>query len=134
MPITTQYLENDHIICYCLSDPFTVQEILPLLVEENRYRDEKPYKIHILVDLSGLRTIPDGYLALRNSPCMTHPNGGYIAFVGAARLVRAICEIICNLAHYKRIRFFKNEADARLFLYELIKDEELETRAQLHRA
>lgn len=84
MPVNMNIIENGRIIHYEYIDPWTFDDLLPLYAQVEKHLDRVAYKVHLLVDVRQMKNAPSNILkARREDAWLTHPNGGYVAVIGA---------------------------------------------------
>ena len=118
MPLNLQIVEDGHIVSIVITDPFGMKDLLDKNPMIKAHLDSTPFKVHTLVDLSGLKVIPGNALSGRSTPAMTHPNSGSVAIVGGSVFAQRIIEAAFKITGYDRVRFFKNTELAWAFLRE----------------
>jgi hypothetical protein len=123
MSVTCESLDNGYIFAYRLTDPLTVDELTPRLLETKAIRDSADHKIHTLVNLKQICKVPSGIIRMRISPDLTHRTSGYMVIVGANPLVESFVMTIAALARFKKISFFGNEADGSAYLRNKINED-----------
>src|ERR1044071_6755361 len=93
MPVTMNLRENDQVIYYYVTDPWTLGEFMTLYEQNQAIRDQHPHKIHTVANLATARHLPRDILsAIHYSPDIRHPRAGYVYFVGASPFVRKMIE------------------------------------------
>jgi len=123
--ITMELVENGHVAHYKISDPWTVSELVAFYPQETVYRDAVKYKIHAFADLTQAHKTPPNMLAARKgNPSLTHPNSGQLVLVGISPLYEAIASTIFRITHYTKAKLFLTEAEAWVYLRELITNEQ----------
>lgn len=124
MPLSISLSQDDHVILYTFTDPWTVAEIRTLFSQEKVYRDQHPFTIHTLIDVSQIRTLPPGMLTMRQeAPSLKHERSGQIVIVGALQPGRALMETIFRVTRYQRVRFVENLAEGWDYLRSVIAQE-----------
>ena len=106
MPAQVALEENGYLLHYTYSDPWTIAEMEQVNGESLKYYNEAKHKLHVLVDIRGSKNAPSGMLRARNNPDLKHPNGGQIAVVGAAGVVKSVGEVLLRLSRFDRALFF----------------------------
>jgi hypothetical protein len=130
MPTWLELIENGHATRLTITEPWTVADLTARFAEGRALRDQSTHKIHSLVDLRGIRTLPDGLLRARLSPIFTHPNSGHAAFIEGIALTRTFVDMMMKLTHFDRAEFFKTEAEALAYLRDVIQGEAQTTRPE----
>src|SRR5258708_35574548 len=100
MPVRLEVTHNGFIVVLVVEDPWTLNELACLYPVEQALFSKAEHKIHTLVDIRAMRTIPPGALSKRNSPNLVHPNSGRLAIVGTTPVARMLLEVACKLAYY----------------------------------
>jgi len=104
VPVTFDLRENDRVVYFKISDPWTLEEVLAKFAETTAIRDQlyltNPNRqVHSLIDLTEAKTAPPGALRSRNSPGMTHASRGKSVAAVTAPLVRDIMITIFKVMH-----------------------------------
>ncbi len=120
MPITYDIRENGHIFYFVFTDPWTIEELIPLVEQGKIDRSKATHKIHIFVDLHAAETSPKNAIGAHVATGLAHPNTGYMAVWYRKSLIKALTQIVLQLVRFDRVKFFENEADAWAFLRERI--------------
>jgi hypothetical protein len=117
MPILYSLREHGHIEHVIISEPWTLQDLIIVYKQRKDAFDNALHKIHSLVDIRTVTTIPLGVISftVKNS-LERHPNFGFMAIVGASRLLRGVADTLLQLAHYDRATYFDMESEAWAFL------------------
>jgi len=123
MPVTTDLLENGRIIYLRTASPWSIEETFEAYKVAETYFDTALHKLHSLIDVRDLVSIPPGVLKVRNTPFISHKNSGNMAVVGAQKLARTLAETMLKLTSFKRAKFFETYEDAIDYLKQLIADE-----------
>jgi hypothetical protein len=117
MPMITELRNRSNVIFIEATDPLTLMDFKDSFARQAEIMDNATEKVHLFVTVHRLRNMPNGVLRVRDSaPIFTHPNAGTMVIVGASALIRALAGIICQLAQYDMIHFFRTEAEAWNFL------------------
>jgi hypothetical protein len=123
MPVTADLIENGRIICLRTASPWNVDETFEAYKVAEGYFDAATHKLHSLVDVRDLVSIPPGVLKVRNTPFISHKNSGNMAVVGAQKLARTLAETMLKLTSFKRARFFETYEEAIDYLKQIITNE-----------
>jgi hypothetical protein len=123
MPVTTDLLENGRIIRLCTVSPWTIDQTFEAYKIAETHFDTAPHKLHSLVDVSDLGSIPSGVMKVRNAPFVHHKNSGQMAVVGAQKLARTLAETMLKVSNFKRAKFFDTYDEALDYLKQIITDE-----------
>ncbi len=127
MPVDVRLSDDEKYLIYKITEPFQMADLYEAYKIERHYRDEKPYILHSIVDMSGLNHIPPNWLTAKAGPGLTHPRSGQILFVGLSRPYRIIIDIIMRVMRYNRMQFFNTWEDAQAYMEELIASEQVQT-------
>jgi len=119
MPVTTELIENGRIICLRTASPWTVEETFEAYKIAEGYFEAASHRIHSLVDVSAITSIPPGVMKVRNTPFLSHKNSGNMAVVGAQKLARTLAEVMLKMANFKRASFFTTYEEALAYLKQL---------------
>jgi hypothetical protein len=123
MPVIFQFEEDQHIMFWHFSDPWTVPQLMAHYKESQSILHDANHFVHSLVDMQQARTLPSGVLQARYHADWKHPRSGYVAVIGTSLLPRRMLEMLFRLTQFERVRFFQNETAARAFLAELVAHE-----------
>ncbi|SRR5258708_29340249 len=107
MSLTISFAENGHVIVYTFGSNVSWDEVTRAQTEVTTWFDKAPGKVHMLMDLRGLETLPGMAVRARSNPELTHRNAGNIAIVGGSTFVQVMGETIVRLARNKKAKFFK---------------------------
>jgi hypothetical protein len=117
MALTYEFSQDGSLVTLTVTDPWTIEEM------DSFYKAERPlfdsaanYKVHTLVDIRKMRTIPRGILRRGSSPNITHRNSGLVAIVGASMFAQSMANTAFRISQFKRARFFKTMEEAHQFL------------------
>ena len=117
MPISCTLREHGHIEHIIASEPWTLQDLITVHQHLMAAFESATHKIHLLVDIRDVTTIPLGVISfLVKNALERHPGIGYTAIVGGSRLLRGVADTLHQLAHYDRGRYFDTESEAWAFL------------------
>lgn len=123
MPVHVDIIENGHVVCYRLEDPWTYADFETALEQDIAHRDGVQHRVHNLLDATKVRSIPMGVMKARAAPAFTHRTAGNLAIIGTSVTVRMFSETVMRLAHFNRAKFFDSEAEALEYLLHLIQAE-----------
>jgi hypothetical protein len=125
MPLTYQFSDAGHLVTLTVTDPWTAQELEKFYEAERPYFDKAGnYKVHTLVDIRKMRSIPPGVLSRRKSPNITHKNSGLVLLVGASHLAQIMVNTAFTLTHVNKARFFSDISEAEQFLEQAMSAEQ----------
>jgi|SRR5579859_2420294 len=125
MPITLSTLENDRIVYLKVTDPWTTEELLSIYPLEAKYFNNRVGKVHTILDITSMRTIPPTALRARNSPNLTHPNSGNVLVIGATHpLAVALFNVTERLLQHTRFQNVASYDEAVAFLKQQLALEE----------
>ena len=117
MPIKLEFSPEKHIITLVWTDPWSLNDLDQIYEAERHFFDEASgYKVHTLVDVRNMHTVPPRALTRRQSPNVTHPNSGRIAIVGASAFVGSLASAGFKITGYDRAKFFATLEDAQAYL------------------
>lgn len=116
MPATVN-LVDDCILHFVFHDPLTHVEIAAVEEQAKVWYDQAKIKLPIFIDVSDVRTLPEGFLRVRSNYELTHPNAGQIAVVGSTVFVRQLAEVIFRLTRNHRAKFFRRDEAAVAWQY-----------------
>jgi hypothetical protein len=124
MPIEMKYHEEDRVIHYIATDPWTMDEMNKLTNEAKQIFDKATEPVFSLVDVTKAKLVPQGAMRGRSNPDFTHPKAAGLVIVGASVLVRTISGVVAKLANMDRIYFFEKSEDAWAFMRKKIAERE----------
>ncbi len=128
MPITMELRENDRVIYYYVAYPSRLSELTPLKEQNQAVRDQHPYTIHVIANLTEIRMLPSDILSLRRgSPNIEHPRAGFVFLVTTSSYVRSIVGIFTRLANTNKFRVVATEEEAWVAVRKLIANEVAES-------
>lgn len=121
MPISMSYAEDGQIIHLIITDPWSLDEMTKLYIEQRQHLTAAQNKVHTLLDMQATHQIPSGLLSARQgAPTVSHPNAGELAIVGAPNFVKTLADIGFRLVRFNRARYFDDELAAWSYLREHI--------------
>jgi len=123
MPVTLKLRDNGRVLYYTFADPWEIGDLTALYPQSLDYLRSANERIYTLADVRNARRIPSGLLNARYGPDWSHPNGGEIVVVGASALLRTFASIVFRLSNFEHIKFFDDEAEAWVYLRQVIADE-----------
>jgi hypothetical protein len=128
MPANLEILENGQVIRVTISDPWTSSEFGPLYQQDREHRDSMQLshpgeKVHLLVDMTGIKNPSQGFLQARQTPSISHPTAGYIVITGANSMMKSMSEAIMRITRFSRVRFFNTYEVGITFLRKAILDQ-----------
>ena len=123
MPITMEICQEGRVVYYTGRDPWTLAELSQLFPRDRAHRDSAPYKVHVVVDMRELHTMPSEIFAVRKEKMANHPNTGHTVIIGANRFARKVVEIILRVANNDRITFFEDPEQAWTYVAQVIANE-----------
>src|SRR4051794_8222926 len=89
MPVIMELRENDRVIYYGVTDPWTLGEFRALYTHNQIIREQHLHVIHAVANLSASQQLPRDILnAMHFSPDIRHPRAGYVYFVGPTPFVQ----------------------------------------------
>src|SRR5260221_12423129 len=105
MAIPMELRENDRVIYYYVAFPSRLSELTPLKEQNQAVRDQHPYTIHVIANLTEIRMLPSDILSLRRgSPNIDHPRAGFVFLVTTSSYVRSIVGIFTPSANRNKLR------------------------------
>lgn len=119
MPVHLHLSPDKRYLIYEITDPLNMDDLIKAYKAEKDHRDELPYTVHSIVDMSQIKRIPMNWLVAKAGPGLTHPRSGEILFVGLAGGIKIIVETILRLVKYKRMKFFNTRQEAETYMREL---------------
>jgi hypothetical protein len=125
MPAHLEVKEDDRVLHYTVSEPWTLNDMLELNRQARDVYEAANHKVHVLVNVSAVGNVPPGFVRARSNPDFTHPNAGYIAVVGASLLIRSMSDLILRLARFNRLTFFDTEDAAWAYLHKVMDSEKV---------
>lgn len=123
MPVTTEFIENGHVLKCTLSDFWTMEDIYQIARDRKPACIASPFRVHVLVDMTQISHVPPGFLSVRSRVDWNHSNSGHIAIAGAVGMVRLMIELVVRLLPGNKASLFDTEADAVEHLRSLIAGE-----------
>ncbi|HLY29265.1 MAG TPA: hypothetical protein VKQ72_23160 [Aggregatilineales bacterium] len=124
MPITLDLRENDHVLYYAISDPWTFHDLVVMYERNRAIRDQHMHKIHVIANLTATRQLPKDIISSRHlSPDANHPRAGYVLMVGPSQFIRSVIEVTSRLLHTDKIRVVASEEEAWAMIREIIRAE-----------
>ena len=124
MPITLDLRENDRVLYYSVSDPWTFHDLVGLYERNRAIRDQHQHKIHVIANLTATRQLPKDIISTRHlSPDANHPRAGYVLMVGPSHFIKSVIEVTSRLLHTDKIRVVASEDEAWTMIREIIKAE-----------
>ena len=125
MPISMNLRENDRVLYYEVTDPWTFSQLKTAFLQNRAIRDEHPHKIHVIANLLGTRQLPKDIISARTfSPDTTHTRAGYVFFVGPSNFVRSIIEMTTRLLRSDKLQIVSTEDEAWSAVRAIIKNED----------
>ncbi len=123
MPVSMEIRENGWVIYFAFIDPWTIQELAPFIDEDQKFRDQSSHTVHMMLNLSQAKKLPQGAISLRHkSPDINHPTAGHVVLIGTNSLVRTIAETVFRLSHVTRFKIVATEAEGSDYLRKFIGD------------
>src|SRR5690606_1900012 len=116
MPAELNLTEDGYVLHYVFREPWSITDMTEVNRRAKEYYDAATHKVHVLLDVRGVRSAPPGFIRARSNPDVTHPNAGNIAVVGANSYIRALGDVILKLARFDRAKFFNTEEEAWAYL------------------
>lgn len=125
MPATLTLEENGRILHYVLEDPVNVAEIRIVEAQANDLYDSVNYKLHTLMDLGKVRSLPNGIFQFRGTKGLSHQNAGETVVLVASVYVQTIGETFVKLTRNSHIHFFRPQESEKAwdFLRQIIAHE-----------
>lgn len=120
MPVALQLEDNQRIMFWQFSDPWTMPELFAHYKESESIFKNATHRVHSLVDLQQARSLPSGILKARYRADWSHPRSGYTVVIGSSPLVKRTAELLFRITRFDRVKFFEDEASARAYLDKLI--------------
>lgn len=106
MGATLNLTNNGHVLHYVLNDPVNIADIKAVEQQANSYYDQAQHKLHTLMDLGQLRSLPNGIFQFRGTKGLAHRNSGETVVVVASVYVQLIADTFIRLSGNKHIHFF----------------------------
>ncbi len=128
MPITIELQENGRVVYGVFVHPYTLNEAVAALKQDQEFREQTGGIIHGIIDVSRSGKPPHGLLKVaKDSPSLVHPTRGKIAVIGASFLSQTIIQMASKLARrrYENIHFFNTADEAWTFIRKVIADEKV---------
>jgi len=123
MQVSMELRENGWVINFVFTDPWTIQELAPYMAEDQKLRDQSPHPVHMMLNLTNAKRLPQGAISLRhNSPDLNHPTAGHIVLIGTNSFVRSVSETVFRLSRVTRFKIVATEAEGWEYLREFIGD------------
>lgn len=124
MPITMELRENNRVFYYRVTYPSHLSELAPLREQVQAIRDQYPHRIHVIANLTEVRTVPADILSLRrDNPNLNHPRAGLVFIVTPSSYIRSIAAIIAHLTNTDKLRMVTIEEEAWTAVRKLIESE-----------
>lgn len=123
MPVQNELVENGRLFVSTVTDPWTMQELSDASVRLTQIYDQSLHPVHTMVDMTGSRQMPQGFIRARTSPAINHPNAGQLIVTGANILVKTLVNAVTTLAHFQRVQFFSTREEATAFVQRLLESE-----------
>lgn len=124
MSVTMELRENDRVIYYRVSGSVSLADLIPLYQQNQAIRENCPYKIHVIANIS---RAPQFHIDILNarlfSPDVKHPRAGYVFLVGCSPYVRSIVDIAIRLLNVNQFQFLGTEEAAWAAVREIIGSE-----------
>ncbi len=117
MPATLTLEENGRILHYVLEDPVNVAEIRIVEQQANNLYENTPCKLHTLMDLGEVHSLPSGIFQFRGTKGLSHPNAGETVVLVASIYVQAIGETFVKLSRNSHIHFFRPQESEQAWEY-----------------
>jgi hypothetical protein len=126
MPVTLDLRENGHVFHYIITDPWSLADLRAVQAQEIAWGENKPYRIHAFVDMTGMHHFPTGWFNIERAPDRRRGrvNSGNMAIYGASTFIRRLSESVFRVMGFDRARFFDKPDDAWVYLRGLIATEE----------
>lgn len=126
MPATLTLEENGRVLHYVLEDPVNIAEIRTVEKQANGHYESANDKLHTLMDLGRVRSLPNGIFQFRGTKGLSHRNAGETVVLVASVYVQAIGETFVKLSGNKHIHFFRPQEDQKAwdFLRHIIATEQ----------
>jgi hypothetical protein len=123
MPVTIAPIENGQVLKITITDPWTMQQLIDTFPEANQFISSAPVKVHSIIDLLGMKSVPSNALGGRNSPSIVNPNSGYVFVVGASKFAQTLTEVAFKVARYNKVQFFSTMDSALDQLHKVLSQE-----------
>jgi hypothetical protein len=124
MPAAVSLSDDSTVIFVQVSEPPTIAELSEAYEQIGHCLDQVDHPVDLLVDVTGVHTVPSGSIGLQNNPFLKHSYGRRIAIYGAFMLVRLIAEAILRITRFERAAFFKTRDEAVIHLYAKREDDD----------
>src|SRR5689334_20674053 len=116
MPVTFRLEQNQRVIFWRFSHPWTLEDLVGHYKGVTAILDNSTQVIYSLVDVHGVRKVPTGLLKERYISMWDHPRHGEVLVIGANPLIRNIASVAFKKLHFERVIFFEDEPLARAYL------------------
>jgi hypothetical protein len=124
MPITMDLQEEGHVLYIKFADPWTLNDLEHAYKTELGLRDSAGFKLHTLLDVTQLRQIPPGFLAVaKRTPSFSHPRRGDLVVIGATAFARVLGETLMRITRASQIKFFNTPDEGRIYLQKILRAE-----------
>jgi len=123
MPATVELLENNRVIYFNYTEPWTIDELNGVIEGAHTYMKNATQKLHMIANVRNIHSVPPQIFRTRNAPILSHVNSGNMAVVGAPSLVKTLSEALFRIASYKKSVFFNTEDEAWNYIRKLITSE-----------
>ncbi len=115
MPVSTEFRENGYVLHAAFSDPWDLTDLQLVFVQAHKAHR----RIHVLLNMSETSWIPPGLVEIiRNE--LAQPAIGALVLVGASLMMRALLQFAFRLTPFDRSKFMDTEAEAWLYLREVV--------------
>jgi hypothetical protein len=128
MPVHHTVYQDKHVFHLKFVDPWSMDELLRLNRIASDYKSTVHYKVHAIIDATGIKRLPNDIFQAHTAPNFRHPNSGALLLIGANTLVRTITVLVHKLASGEGTYFFETEAEAWVQLEAILAAEELPSR------
>ncbi|MBX3081487.1 MAG: hypothetical protein KF716_07600 [Anaerolineae bacterium] len=121
MPILIDLIENDHVVQYTVTEPWSPSEILPAKAKSHEIFGAAAHTLHVLVDLRKATFNLSLINAAQQVIGGEHlPNSGEIVVVGIGKMLRMIATPILKVAAGSDpVSFFDSPHEALTYLRKL---------------
>jgi hypothetical protein len=112
MPVTFELRQDGRLMVWELRTPFLMDEVLVYLEQQRQYLSTVDFWVYSLVDIRHVTSIPEHtYKALKVSNWRL-PNSHKVFFVVNSHAVKAVLQVLLQLARFERAIFAKDIDDA----------------------
>jgi hypothetical protein len=113
--------EDGHVLYIKFADPWNLSDLEQAYNTEIGLRDNATFKLHTLLDVTQMRQIPPGFLAVaKRTPSFSHPRRGDLVVIGANAFARVLGETLMRITRASQIKFFNTPDEGRAYLKKIL--------------